>query len=217
MSDRKFGLLIRGATVVVALGFTAGVLAFASGVLPNRRPKVIPEIRFYLERGASVTDEEIERATRLVEETRASLTRYRDVEAAKEDGYFNSTPGAVGVNHWMNLGYMRDGRILDPERPENLMYYRTRSGKEVLVGAMYLMQAPGETGPAIGGEMTRWHLHPGYCWAPAGFPVSPSATEGEPCPPGQMVADTPDMIHVWVMENPRGVFDEEMDLPEPPG
>jgi hypothetical protein len=199
---------------VVGVLFGIAVILYAAGVGPKK--EIPEEIRFYLDRGANPTQSELDRAAQLVELTREGLARYRDPEAARDDGYFNSTPGVGGVNHWINLEYMRDGRILDPERPENLMYYRTTSGKDILVGAMFVMQGPGELGPAVGGEMTRWHLHPGYCWAPAGFPVSPSANEGNRCPPGQFLADTPEMIHVWVVPNPHGVFAEEMDLELPP-
>ncbi len=198
----------------IAALFALGVIVYVIKPAPAERPPA--DIRYYLDRGIRATPEQIKRASDLVEATKQSLERYRDSEAARRDGYFNSTPGAGGVNHWFNLQYMKDGRILDPDRPENLMYYRTRSGAEVLVGAMFLMQGPGEQGPAIGGEMTRWHLHPAYCWAPSGFPVSPSAQEGEPCPPGQALMDTPEMIHVWIVPNEKGVFAEDMDLVNPP-
>lgn len=207
---------IRLAATVLAVAFGGGVLLYAAGMLPERR--IPSEIRFYLDNGVRPTSEEIAAASELVESTKRFLERYRDPEEARRDGYFNGTPGAGGVNHWLNLQYMKDGRILDPARPENLMYYRTSSGREVLVGAMYVMQAPGEAGPRIGGEMTRWHLHTAYCWAPAGFPDMPSALPGKdaPCPPGHTLADTPEMIHVWIVPNPNGIFAEEMDLSEPP-
>lgn len=210
----RAAMSVRIAAALVAIVAVAGVLAYASGLLPPRR--VPEEIRFYLDKGMKVSPEEIERASALVVATKRSLERYRDPAKAIEDGYFNSTPGAGGVNHWVNLQFMKDGRILDLHRPENLMYYRTSSGRDVLVGAMFLMQAPGEQGPPIWGEMTRWHLHPAYCWAPVGFPVSPSEPQGEPCPPGQALMDTPEMLHVWIVPSEHGVFAEEMDLQVPP-
>jgi hypothetical protein len=207
--------LIGRVAILAALAVVTAVLGYRIFAQPSE--PVPAEIRFYLERGIAPAPAEVEAAAALVERTRAATFKYRNVEEALADGYFDSTPMQPGVHHWMNLVYMSDGRVLDPEKPENLMYYQTSDGRQVFVGVMYLMQAPGEPGPAIGGPMTVWHLHPAYCWVHLGFPVSPSSLDPDRrCPPGQLLADTPEMIHVWVVDNPAGVFAEDMDLPEPP-
>lgn len=207
---RRAWLVPRFAAVAIALAAAAAVtyVAVRPGVT-----RVPPEIDYYLRAGHTPTDQEIEIATSLVLRTKDAAPRYADPREALADGYFDTTPMQPGVHHWVNLGYMSDGVVLDPDRPESLMYLEEPDGSQTLVGFMYVMQAPGERGPRVGGEMTTWHLHPAYCWSHLGFPVSPPSGGKTPCPPSQFQADTPEMLHVWVIPNRAGVFAEDMDLP----
>jgi hypothetical protein len=73
--------------------------------------------------------------------------------------------------------------VLDPARPEGLLYGRTDHHGLVLIGAFYLME-PGEHGPQPGGCLTTWHTHNG---------------------------NGIEMLHVWTVDMPGGPFANEWD------
>lgn len=102
--------------------------------------------------------EQQEAADKLAAETKAGVAKYVDLSAAEADGYQPSSPSWRPITHYLNPGYHRDGEILDPDRPEALVYANTSEGA-VLLGAMYLMSEPGDSGPQIGGCLTQWHAH----------------------------------------------------------
>ena len=52
----------------------------------------------------------------------------------------------------------------------------------ILLGAMYLMSEPGESGLQIGGCLTQWHAHSLWRW------------------------EAPEMMHVWRIDLPDGPF-----------
>ena len=161
------------------------------------------------EHGAAVavTAAELEAATRLVADTKAGVARFEDLEAAKADGYYQVAPPRNGLVHYLNSAYNRDGRILDPERPESLIYLDLTDGTWMLVGAMYRMPAPDQPGPRVGGPLTAWHAHDNLCRAEGR--VVAVAVDGA-CPKGEL-GDTPEMLHVWLVENPDGVFSDDME------
>ena len=113
----------------------------------------------------AVTASELEAATRLVVDTKAGVARLESLEAAKAEGYYEVAPPRNGLVHYMNTAYNRDGRILDPARPESLIYLRLTDGRWTLVGAMYRMPAPDQPGPRVGGPLTAWHAHDNLCKA----------------------------------------------------
>jgi hypothetical protein len=120
--------------------------------------------------------------------SQASL--YTDASAARRVGY---TPQSItgAVEHWVNVAYHRDGRELDLDRPEALMYVRDASGLH-LVAEVFVLDHVGETPPAVGGEA--WHHH-SACLGEGGLGVP---LPGAPCPAGTALVDTPPMLHVWV-------------------
>ena len=103
------------------------------------------------------TDEQRAAADRLRSDTIASTRRWPTVAEAEAAGYQPITPVFNGIQHWHNDAFHRDGRVLDPQAPEELLYASTGRGRQVLVGAMYLMPKVGERGPTIGGSLTKWH------------------------------------------------------------
>lgn len=114
-------------------------------------------------------------------------------------------------NHYANRDYVADGRVLDPERPEFLIYYDTGVAKR-LAGLMFL--APPDThGPQIAGPMSVWHFHlwkhPLCLWR--GLLVDGAAVEGE-CPDGVASRRSPEMLHLWFFDHPQGMFATGMDL-----
>lgn len=143
----------------------------------------------------------------------------RSATAAGERGWFDYERGlADGFHrmreldrlHYVNDAHLRDGRMLDPERPEFLMYYDTSAGKK-LAGFMFLANTLYASGPQIGGALTVWHYHiwdRTMCWS-AGVPL---ATATGSCVEGVPADRSPEMIHVWFIEHPEGTFATTMRL-----
>ncbi|MGE0543714.1 MAG: hypothetical protein AB7R89_26420 [Dehalococcoidia bacterium] len=155
----------------------------------------------------AVTTAELEAATRLVVDTKAAAARFADIEAARSEGYYQAASPRNGLVHYFNTGYNRDGRILDPEHPESLVYLHLTDGSWKLVGVLYRMPSPGQPGPRVGGPLTAWHAHDNLCTANGrvvGKIVNGRCTNGT-------LSITPEMLHVWLADNPNGVFSDDME------
>lgn len=158
------------------------------------------------------TAEEIAAAERLLLDTRVALARYRDPAVAAADGY--KVEGLSGIDfHAANPAYEKDGRVLDPARPESLVYAVGPDGRPVLMGALFQMPDFGQPGPMIGGPLTVWHGHEHVC-----FSLTPLALAGllSPlgmCPLGSIdLPVTAQMIHIWIVPGapqPFGDLDDE--------
>ncbi len=159
------------------------------------------------------TPEQAQRAQELV---RASF------DAAQRHGWFNYEKGlADGFElmhsdplHFAKREYVMDNEILNPEKPEFLMYYDTEKGK-LLAGVMYLARTNEERGPQVGGPLTIWHYH---VWD------TPRCLDGEllvcgdpdptrQCAEGEALLRSPEMMHVWLFNHPHGPFSSTMALP----
>jgi hypothetical protein len=145
-------------------------------------------------------------ASKLVADTKRGLVRYVDLHDALAAGYAPHHHGREVVKHYFNPAYVTDGRVLDPARPEGLMYAFTDRGP-VLVAAVYLMNHAGEPGKAVGGCLTQWHTHDNLCSTnPAKGTITGLHRPGGPCPPGQVPWAAPPMMHTWTIDVPGGPF-----------
>jgi hypothetical protein len=143
-----------------------------------------------------------EAADSLYAETKAAITPYQDWHAAWAAGYRPEGSTAMPSTHWLNQAYVKAGYVMDPGRPQGLVYANTRRGP-VLLGAMFQMPRIGQFGPDPGGPLTAWHQHENICFTPFGFAFSlmtPYAT----CPLGAINLSAAPMLHVWIVENPGG-------------
>ena len=155
------------------------------------------------------TEAEQAAAAELLAQTRSAIAKYSDLSVAIADGYRAATPPQGATIHYVNRTYMRDGSVLDPSRPEALVYANTDRGS-LLVGAMYMMPRPGMPGPDVGGPLTDWHTHQNVCFTSKGRIaglLSPFGT----CPAGSFNLPTAAMLHVWIVDNPDGVFAADLD------
>lgn len=150
---------------------------------------------------AVATPEQQEQANRLLADTTAAIEPYRDWRTAWAAGYRPTGPSR-GAVHWMNPAYAK-GPVLDPRRPQGLVYVRGRSGW-VLAGAMFEMPRQGQFGPDPGGPITAWHAHQDLCVSAAGGGSIALATPYAGCPLGAVTVSFPAMLHVWIVENPAG-------------
>ena len=129
-----------------------------------------------------------------VRTVREATARYRDVQQAEADGYHlhfgcvtGPDVGAMGL-HYVNMDLVGDG-VLDPARPEIVIYEPLPNGKLKLIGADFLVLVDGwhaanPAPPELGGQLL--HLFE----APNRFGLPPFYT-----------------LHVWAWkDNPTGMF-----------
>jgi hypothetical protein len=148
------------------------------------------------------TPEQAAAAARLYAETKAAILPYQDTRKALADGYRPGGPSNMPSTHWMNQAYVDAGYVMDPRRPQGLVYANSKHGP-VLIGAMFQMKHLGQFGPDPGGPLTAWHQHENICFTPFGFEFSlmtPFAT----CPLGAIDLSASPMLHVWIVDNPKG-------------
>jgi hypothetical protein len=153
-----------------------------------------------------VTPEQQAAAENLVAVTVVRLPQWSDPAVAEAAGFQSIGDGFTGVEHFVNTNYMADDVILDPDRPESLVY-DTSSGGRRLVAAMYMLQqgTPLEEVPNIGGPLMQWHIHDNLCFTAAGRVAGLTDGDGN-CAPGlDRPVPTP-MIHVWIEPHRCGPF-----------
>jgi hypothetical protein len=147
--------------------------------------------------------EDVEAGARFAGATSAAIAKYADQSLAIADGYKAEGPALGAKRHFANAAYKKDGDILDPDKPEMLVY-GVQGDKYVLLGAVYLMEKAGEPGPEFAGPIARWHAH-NICATvlpPAFGLVSPFGG----CPLASVNVTIPEMIHVWTAGNPGGPY-----------
>lgn len=154
------------------------------------------------------TVEQATAADELATATRLATARYRNLADALAAGYELPQPGTGTDVHLEHKAFQKDGRTLDPQRPEMLVY-AIEGGRATLLGVVFVMERAGEPGPEPGGPVTRWHAH-NICLTalPPGFGI---VTPFGSCPALSLSVTTPEMMHVWVVDSPAGAFAEGLD------
>jgi hypothetical protein len=132
------------------------------------------------------SDDQVEQADSLVARTTLALQRWHDPQTAVAAGYRPLGFEPNGVYHYLNEAYLDDGKVLDVDRPEALLYGRRGDGSLFPVGAMFFASSVRDRGPRVGGCLTPWHRQ--------GFPFAG---------PGQVSRE---MLHVWTIPVPGGAF-----------
>jgi uncharacterized membrane protein len=136
-----------------------------------------------------------------------------DIEKARAQGFQDDR---INRTHFPNLQNMFDDVILDPERPEWLIYSDLPGGGKVLMGFMFFTREPNEVGPTPAGNLAQWHYHhydPPKCAIKGLWTVSDADEKGE-CAEGIPVMRSPEMFHVWLIDHPLGRFTEMNVVPE---
>lgn len=153
-----------------------------------------------------VTKEQELAAESIVRVTLAELPQWEDPATAEAAGFHSIGDGNTGVEHFINSDYMEDDVLLDPNKPESLVY-STEGGGRRLVAAMYMERRgmPLEDVPDIGGDLMQWHVHDNLCYNTAGLVLGVTNGDGE-CPDGLVKPEPTPMIHVWIEPHPCGPF-----------
>jgi len=157
-----------------------------------------------------VTPQQQAEAENLIANTLADLPRWSDPDVADAQGWHSIGDLVTGYEHFINQAAMKDGRILDSDHPESLVYeLNHQTGQKELVAAMYLLE-PGatlDTTPDFGGNLLQWHIHNNLCFTQEAAPKVAGLTNADgtcnlPLVKGPM---TP-MVHVWITPHKCGPF-----------
>jgi hypothetical protein len=145
-------------------------------------------------------------AENLVAVTVVRLPQWSDPEVALAAGFHSIGDGFTGIEHFVNDEFRRDDVILDPDRPESLVY-DTSSGGRRLVAAMYMLNDGQrlQDVPDIGGPLMQWHIHNNLCFTTAGTVAGITDGEGN-CHAPLVGPELTPMIHVWIEPHPCGPF-----------
>ena len=215
-------LVVVATTAVMVPGWAgpegpAGMAAAAPGAGSSRLPGMpgmgstsrLPDMKVYGST-APPTAAQVIAAGRLINETGASLARYRSVQAALAAGY-TYVLRVNGEEHLLYDGGDPRYAGLDPRHPSSLVYAtNVPHHAPILLGAMYI-ENRNASGPQVGGSLTRWHAHLAVCDggkpAIAGFGVR---LRGSCNPATWHDRYTAQMLHVWVVPYPGGPFSDDL-------
>lgn len=213
------GLLAGSLALIIVSGDISGWAAWVerSGSTTSAQPTHSHPAAGEATRQASAA--QLEAAARLVKETRAAVARYAQLKAAVAAGYQPMEPPDFEIVHYVNPAYMTDADILDPQHVQSLIYYNGKHEDPLLIGAMFIMPRRGMPGPQIGGPLTVWHQHSNICFDNVtGMAVAfvhsgffDDTDKSGSCPRGSTTHTTPQMLHVWLIDNPDGPFASDMD------
>lgn len=154
-----------------------------------------------------VSPEQQAAAESLVRSTIADLPQWEDTAVAEAAGYRSIHDSGTGVEHYINAEFQEDDTVLDPNKPESLVY-AVEGDERRLVAAMYMLDRglPLEDVPDYGGALMQWHVHDNLCYTEDGRVAGVTAgAEGE-CPEGLFKPEPTPMIHVWIEPHPCGPF-----------
>jgi hypothetical protein len=152
---------------------------------------------------------QLQRAEALLTATIAAIKRFQTPQQAYAAGYRSIGDSVTGDEHYVNWSYGDDGHVLDPQRPESVVY-EYRDGRQTAVAMMYALPIGSSFAdvPDVGGALTQWHVHNNLCLTEdkQHRVVSGITSSNGKCPPGTSKAGNTPMLHVWVVPNPCGPF-----------
>jgi hypothetical protein len=191
-------------------GQSPGTSANAAGMGDMGTTDGLPDMKMY-GTTAPPTAAQVTAAARLISQTDATLKRFANVQAAFAAGY-TYVLKTNGEEHLLYHGPNPAYQGLDPQHPSSLVYaIDVPHHAPILLGAMYIMGDDQQNGPQIGGGLTRWHSHLVTCvngqQIVAGFNV---ALRGGCNPATWQDTYTSQMLHVWVVPYPGGVFSDDL-------
>ena len=134
-----------------------------SALPPGARHGLAHHLRQYPDLGLA-TPAQVHAARQLLVRIRRATRAYASAEVAAAHGFDTDlarrAPGdlAVGYLHAEHRLNSADRHVLDPARPESLIYATEPGRRPRLIGAMFSV-ARGVLGPTPAGPIARWHAH----------------------------------------------------------
>ncbi|MBI5949712.1 MAG: hypothetical protein HY875_16360 [Chloroflexi bacterium] len=150
-----------------------------------------------------VTPEQLAAAAAFYARVETSAAKFEDIRVAMASGYIQITQDLEGIAaHFANLKYNSDGNLLDPERPEILLYSKRLDGTWKLLGFMFTSEKVTELPPSFFGPLDAWHRHENLCFTANAVSVKPDAASCR----GVFSKTTAWNLHVWTAPGASGVF-----------
>ncbi|HEY2670608.1 MAG TPA: hypothetical protein VGJ07_09565 [Rugosimonospora sp.] len=169
----------------------------------------LPDMKMYGST-APPTAAQVIAAAQLIEATDASLVRYQSEQAAFSAGY-TYVLRTNGEEHLLydGPGLAHDG--LNPQTPSSLVYaVNVPHHTPILLGAMYI-EPDRANGPQVGGSLTRWHSHLTVCDGGKPTIVGLDVQLRGHCDKATWAPQyTGQMLHVWIVPYPGGVFSDDL-------
>ena len=165
----------------------------------------LPDMRMY---GSTKppTAAQVEAAAKLIKETDASLVRFENVQNAIAAGFPTGWPPTARSTYSApSAATPTRGSTRTIRRP---WCTRPVSHAPILLGAMYLMGSG--NGPQVGGGLTRWLSHLEVCRGGRHHRRFAVALRGHCDPSTWKDQYTTQMLHVWVVPYPGGVFSDDL-------
>lgn len=156
-----------------------------------------------------VTADQRANAEELLRRTIVTLPQWADVEKAKADGFQSIGDGATGEEHLLRWDWIDDDVMLDPARPEALVYRVGPGDSRTLDAAMFILpkQYTLDNAPDVGGSLVQYHVHEDLCFSEPPAPQVRGITSVDGTCREPLVRFNPNvMIHVWIRPNPCGPF-----------
>ena len=133
---------------------------------------------------------------------------FTDVASAEAAGYVWIGDGRREgtYQHYINHAYLADGRELDPEHIESLVFEDTAEGP-VLVTTMYVLEVGSTMAdvPDVAGDLTVWHDHQNLCWDESGTRLAGVSTDGKTASRGHLPGHAADVARVAHRQRVRAV------------
>jgi len=179
---------------------------------PTGTPVVVPpepydpEMPIDLSGVDGVTPQQQAQAENLIAITIVRLPQFSDPAVAEAAGYRSIGDGFLGYEHYINPALFDDGRILDPDYPESLVY-QTSGGPKELVAAMFMLESDAtlDDVPDYGGKLMQWHIHNNLCFTTEGQVAGLTNADGTCNAPLVTGVQSP-MVHVWIVPHECGPF-----------
>ena len=153
---------------------------------------------------APISAVQLAAASTFVAQVKASTAKYEDIRVAMADGYVQITQDLPAIAaHFVKPAYLADAVMMDPTKPEFLLYTKRLDGNWRLVGTMFYGTPGAQAAPNYFGALDAWHLHENLCFVGSGVRITASQEE---CKGGLFVRKTNWQLHVWTVADADGVF-----------
>lgn len=169
---------------VVAAGTVAVTVVTSLAAAQQSRGRTVPEVVVNTADKAIVaahlevtplrapTVQDSIRASKIANELRSAIAKYRDVRVAEADGFKMFAPQIKNqsIYHFTKALWAIENQFrFNPEKPTSLLYLRDDQGNFVLIGAMYT--APkrysiADLDERIPTSIAQWHKHVNWCLPP---------------------------------------------------
>lgn len=162
-----------------------------------------------------VSDAQVAEAEALVTATLLKLPQFKDVATVEAMGYRSIGDAVTGFEHFIKWELISDGRVLDPDYPESLVFrVNLGTGEKTLAAAMFMANQGDtlQTVPPLGGALVQWHVHNDLCFRgePNAWRVGGRVGPDGRCRPGtfRLGGETGElpMVHVWIIPHKCGPF-----------